>query len=194
MFVRSRVDKPMVFRKNGKSWTLKPYAVTLIDDPVVTAKELKGCYGSRIEIISNEESYKGSQEGRQPIKNVLKYKQGPHKKYTVLESSKEVIKKALDSKKSAKSLDDILDEVNEELDSDSKKMDTKENIKPNEVKSNRTSNDVVSNNKHPEAPATATSNDGDAEETKKEAKPKRTRRTSVNKATTKSRVKRSKKQ
>ena len=193
MFVRSRVDKPMVFRKNGKSWTLNPYAVTLIDDSAVTAKELKGCYGSRIEIISNEESYKGSQEGRQPIKNVLKYKQEPHKKYTVLESSKEVIKKALDSKKSAKSLDDILAEVNKELDSDSKKMDTTKNGKVSEAKPAGTSNDADINNKYAETNKASISNGGDNGETKTEEKPKRTRRVSTNKATAKSRVKRTKK-
>lgn len=192
MFVRSRVDKPLTFRKNGKCWTLNPHSVTLIDDSSVTAAELKGCYGSRIEIISNEENYKGSQEGRQSIKNVLKYKQEPHKKYTVLESSKEVIKKALDSKKSAKSLDDILAEVNKELDNDSKKMDTTKNGKVSEAKPVGTPNDTNINNRHAEANKAGTSNGGDGE-TKTEEKPKRTRRVSTNKATAKSRVKRTKK-
>ena len=194
MFVRSRVDKPMVFRKNGKSWTLKPYTVILIDDPTVTAKELKGCYGSRIEIIGNEESYKGSQEGRQPIKHVLKYKQEPHKKYTVLESSKEVIKKALEKNKSEQVLDDILAEVNKELDSDNKKVDTTKDGKAREVKPAGTPNDIDLNNKHAEASKADTSDGGNNGETKMEEKPKRTRRASANKATTKSRVKRTRKQ
>lgn len=194
MFVRSRIDKPLTFRKGGKSWILKPHAVTLIDDPTVTARELKGCYGSRIDVITDDGAYEGSKEGRQPIKKVLQYKQEPPKKSTVLESSKETVKKALENKRTEKTLDDILAEVNEELENDSKKMDTKENVKPNEVKSNGTSDDAVPNNKPTKAPKADTSSDGDTEKTKVDAKPKRTRRAPSNKTTNKNKVKRTRKQ
>ena len=109
MFVRSRIDKPITYRKNGKCWTLKPHAVTLISDPTVTAKELKGCYGSRIDIISEEGIFTSPKEGRQPEKNVVK------------SSSKPV---------NSKVLDDILDEVIKELDNDNKKVDNESGNKP----------------------------------------------------------------
>ena len=104
MFVRSRVSKPLVYRKGGRSWIINPNSVTLIDDPTITAKEIKGCYGSRVDVIADEGAYIGSFESRQSIKNVLKSKvEEPVKKF-------ETPKKA-----GEESLDDILDQVNKEL-------------------------------------------------------------------------------
>ena len=54
MFVRSRVSKELRYYKSQGCIVLKPNTITLIEDPTVTAKELKDCYGDRIEIISNE--------------------------------------------------------------------------------------------------------------------------------------------
>lgn len=126
MFVRSRIDKPLTFRKGGRAWTIKPHSVTLIDDPTVTAREIKGCYGSRVDVISDEGTYSSSQEGRQTAKHVIKYKGEQVKK---VESVKKIEKpKKLDEK----SLDDILAQVNKELGEikvDHKKVDTQENAK-----------------------------------------------------------------
>ena len=52
MFVRSRMEKDVTYRRKGNVWIIKANSVTLIDENKVTAKELKDLYGSRIEIIS----------------------------------------------------------------------------------------------------------------------------------------------
>ena len=54
MFVRSLMDKDVIYRKGGLSWTIKANTVTFIDEVRVSAKELKGLYGSRIIIISKD--------------------------------------------------------------------------------------------------------------------------------------------
>lgn len=114
MFVRSRIDKPLIFRKGGRAWTLKPHAVTLINDPTVTAKEIKGCYGSRVEVISEEGTYTAPREARQVPKNVVK--------------SKVEVKPVPKPKKvDETSLDALLEEVNKELGElkvDNKRLDT----------------------------------------------------------------------
>lgn len=163
MFVRSRIDKPLIFRKNGKSWTLKPHSVTLINDPSVTARELKGCYGSRIDVITDEETYRDSSKGRQPIKKVVKSK------------VEEPISKS--SRKEDKTLDDILEEVNKELEIDHKKVENSKGNKPKEDEPIRVVDDVVPENKDTEANKPAPKV---APETKKTTKSKstRTRRTS----------------
>lgn len=171
MFVRSRMDKPVTFRKGGKSWTIKPHSVTLIDDPTVTAKELKGCYGARIDIISDEGTFKGSSEGRQPIKNVIKSK----------------VEKPIVKKVNEKSLDDILAQVNKELGAidDDKKVDTPAVNKPKEPTiidgadvTVPKSKDTIVDNVHTES----TGNNTKANKEEKKTKPTRTRRTTSNKA------------
>ena len=137
MFVRSRMSGPVIYRKCGKSWTIKPYSVTLIDDPRVSARELKMYYGSKIEIISDEVT----QETRQPEKDVVK-------------SKVEVKPRRVDES----SLDALLDEVNKEL--GEMKVDTKRPLpdkdnKPSaDVKSTGISDGGVSEGKDTEAPKT----------------------------------------
>ena len=99
MFVKSRVSKPMTYRKGGKSWTLKPLSITLIDDPTVTAKEIKGCYGSRVEVIADDNAY-----------TPIEVAPTPKKEDAVVTPEKKV-KNATNEK----SLDDILSEVTKEL-------------------------------------------------------------------------------
>ena len=52
MFVRSKMNIPVVYRKGGYSWTINPLTTTYIDETKVTAKELKACYGNRIDVMS----------------------------------------------------------------------------------------------------------------------------------------------
>lgn len=52
MFVKSSMDIEVVYRKSNSEIKIKPNTVTFIDDSLVTPKELKDCYGSRISIIS----------------------------------------------------------------------------------------------------------------------------------------------
>ena len=54
MFVRSNMDIPVRYSKSSGSVILKPNTVTYVDEAIVTAKELKDCYGDRIAILSNE--------------------------------------------------------------------------------------------------------------------------------------------
>ena len=54
MFVRSRLEKDIVYRKKGKNWTIKAGTVTYIDEAQVTAQELRKLYSTRIEIMSRE--------------------------------------------------------------------------------------------------------------------------------------------
>lgn len=54
MFVRSLMDKDVIYRKGGFAWVIKARTVTLIDETKVSAKELKGLYGDRIIIISKD--------------------------------------------------------------------------------------------------------------------------------------------
>ena len=181
MFVRSRVDKPLIFRKGGKSWTLKPHAVTLISDPTVTARELKGCYGSRIDVISDEGVFDGSKEGRQPVKNAVKYSKV--EKPTVKE---EVIKKPID-----KTLDDILEEVNKELADDSEKVDTEKNTEHGAVKLGGTANDAASKCKDPEISENNIGDDGGTSKTSK--KTSSAKKTSSGKVATRRRARNSSK-
>lgn len=53
MFVRSNMDVPVTYNKSTGSVVLKPNTVTFVADTLVTAEELKGCYGDRISILSN---------------------------------------------------------------------------------------------------------------------------------------------
>lgn len=57
MFVRSRMSTPVVYRKGGYSWTINPSTTTYIDETKVTAKELKACYGDRIDVMSLDNEY-----------------------------------------------------------------------------------------------------------------------------------------
>lgn len=54
MLVRSRVGTPLKYRKSSGCYVIQPNTVTFIEDGKVTAKELKGTYGDRIEIISED--------------------------------------------------------------------------------------------------------------------------------------------
>ena len=54
MFVRSNMDVAVTYNKSTGSVVLKPNTVTFVKDTLVTAKELKDCYGDRISILSQE--------------------------------------------------------------------------------------------------------------------------------------------
>ena len=179
MFVRSRIDKPLIFRKGGKAWTLKPHAVTLINDPTVTAKEIKGCYGSRVEVISEEGAYTAPRETRQVPKNVVK--------------SKVEVKPVPKPKKvDEASLDALLEEVNKELGElkvDDKRLDTtKDGGLSKEAPAGNT-NDAPTEGKDSESnlvsPNAIGGTKAEAKKEEKKTKPARARRTTSNKAKTK---------
>ena len=52
MFVKSNMAKEVKYNKSKGSIVLKPNTVTYVDDNLVSAKELKDCYGDRISIMS----------------------------------------------------------------------------------------------------------------------------------------------
>ena len=92
MFVRNRKNIDFNYNKSGKVIVLKANTVTLVDDSLVTAKELINCYGQRIEIIGQ-----GVEEAPKEVVN------------------KEVQKPA-PQPASDKVLEDILEQVQKELD------------------------------------------------------------------------------
>lgn len=188
MFVRSRIDKPLVFRKGGRAWVLKPHAITLIDDPKVTATEIKGCYGSRVDVISNEGTYVSHSTPRQVVQNVVKSKvEAPVKKAEVSKPKK------VDEK----SLDDLLDEVNKELGEmkvDNKEVDTAKNSSASEDATTGTTNDVVLQDKDATVSDLNVLDDGDnkeAETKTEKTKSTRTRRAVSKKTTAKKTTRRS---
>jgi hypothetical protein len=54
MFVKSSMGRDVKYSKSTGAILIKANTVTLIDDKLVTAKELKDCYGNRITIMSQE--------------------------------------------------------------------------------------------------------------------------------------------
>ena len=55
MFVRSKMSIPVKYNKGNDFIELKPNTVTYVSDALITAQELKNCYGERIEIMSNDQ-------------------------------------------------------------------------------------------------------------------------------------------
>lgn len=53
MFVKSKMSIPVKYYKGSDCIVLKPNTVTFVEDTKVTAKELKDCYGERIDIVTN---------------------------------------------------------------------------------------------------------------------------------------------
>ena len=51
MFVKSFMDVEVTYRKSAGDTVLKPRTVTFVDESIVSAKELKDCYGDKISII-----------------------------------------------------------------------------------------------------------------------------------------------
>ena len=99
MFVRSRLNKDIVYRKKGKDWVIKAGTVTFIDENQVTAQELRKLYSTRIEIMSRERL----EAMEQDIPVIEATKKEPQEK--------EIVKKPLDEK----ILDDILTEIKDEI-------------------------------------------------------------------------------
>ena len=54
MFVKSNMEKDKKYYKSTGAIILKANTITYVDDNLVTAKELKDCYGDRITIMSQE--------------------------------------------------------------------------------------------------------------------------------------------
>jgi hypothetical protein len=52
MLVRNRTNTLLKYNKSSETIELKPMTVTYVDGSTVTAKELLGTYGSRIQIVS----------------------------------------------------------------------------------------------------------------------------------------------
>ena len=102
MFVRSRMEKDVIYRRKGGVWVIKAGSVTFIDENKVTARELKSLYGSRIEIISRDELE--GEEVKIPVKKEIKALE--NKKVKV-----EVNKKPLDEVL----IKDILTEIKDEI-------------------------------------------------------------------------------
>lgn len=70
MFVKSRMEKDVTYRRKGTSWIIKAKTVTYIDENKVTAKELKQFYGDRIDIISRDSLDK--EEAKIPVKKEVR--------------------------------------------------------------------------------------------------------------------------
>ena len=125
MFVRSRMNKDVIYRTGGKDWVIKALTTTLIDENAVSPRELKSLYGSRIEIIS-----RGYTDTPEPKKAEVKKP----------EPKKAEVKKPEPPKKLNEALiDDILGELKkEEKVEDKKKEQPKKTTKTTARKSGAT--------------------------------------------------------
>lgn len=113
MFVRSRMEKDVTYRRKGNVWVIKANSVTYIDENKVRAKELKSLYGSRIEIMSRdvlEEMEKEIPVNKEVVKKVEK------------KNPVENIEKPLDNTM----LNDILSEIKKEIKEE--KVEVKEDV------------------------------------------------------------------
>ena len=54
MFVRSNMSIPVRYSKSSGSVIIKPNTLTFVQETIVTAQELKDCYGDRISILSDD--------------------------------------------------------------------------------------------------------------------------------------------
>lgn len=52
MFVKSKMSIPVKYYKGSNCILIKPNTITYVEDGKISAKELRDCYGQRIEIIS----------------------------------------------------------------------------------------------------------------------------------------------
>ena len=117
MFVRSRMEKDVTYRRKGNVWVIKANSVTYIDENKVRAKELKSLYGSRIEIMSRdvlEEMEKEIPVNKEVVKKVER------------KNPVENVEKPLDNIM----LNDILSEIKKEIKGETKeeKIDVKEDV------------------------------------------------------------------
>lgn len=103
MFVRSRMEKDVIYRRKGGVWVIKAGSVTFIDENKVTARELKSLYGSRIEIISRDKL--SDEEAKIPVKKETKIVE--NKRKMKIESGKKPLDEAL--------INDILTEIQDEI-------------------------------------------------------------------------------
>ena len=89
MFVKSNMNSDVKYRKSTGTILIKAKTVTFVDDNLVTAKELKDCYGDRIYIMSQElvDAYVGDLANT-GNKEVDDYLNGETEKVT--EGSKEI--------------------------------------------------------------------------------------------------------
>ena len=69
MFIRSNMSISVTYNKSTGSIVLKPKTVTYVADEIVTAEELKGCYGDRIEILTDEEAKAIMEEQVPPVED-----------------------------------------------------------------------------------------------------------------------------
>ena len=52
MFVRSSMNTTVIYRAHGSKIEIKP-GINLITNPLITIKELQGCYGTRITLVTD---------------------------------------------------------------------------------------------------------------------------------------------
>lgn len=116
MFVRSLMQKDVTYHKSGKSWVIKAGTTTLIDDCLVSAKELKSLYGDRIIVAGGDYS---KDEVAPRVKKSITVKPETKKEEKVTVNKKPV---TLDEKL----IDDIIAQIEEEEKDKNKPVEKKE--------------------------------------------------------------------
>ena len=114
MFVRSKMNVPVKYFKGANCILLKPNTVSYVDEMKVSAKELKDCYGSRIDIISAqvlEDIVKGSPD---VMKDVAETKELLEKQESAQEVVKAVSNKPVRNDINDDFINDLLDQIEEE--------------------------------------------------------------------------------
>ena len=121
MFVRNRASIDFKYRKSDYLVVLKANTVTYVDENKVSAKELRGCYGQRIEIISRD---------------IAEDIATPH---TVEEAIKKEAPKATKIIKKEELNDSFIEKVLEEIEGEVKKEETS----TPEIKEDKTCEEVA---------------------------------------------------
>lgn len=103
MFIRSRMEKDVIYRRKGGVWVIKAGSVTFVDENKVTARELKSLYGSRIEIISRDKLESG--EEKIPVKKEVRLVE--NKREAQIKPEKKPLDETL--------IKDILTEIKDEI-------------------------------------------------------------------------------
>lgn len=104
MFVKSKMSIPVKYYKGADCIIIKPNTVTYVDEAKVTAQELRNCYGQRIDIISIES-----------VGQIAKEKAVTKETLDKVEPKKDVVLKERTEDLTMKSLNKILDEIDDEM-------------------------------------------------------------------------------
>lgn len=110
MFIKSSADVVLKYYKGANCIEIKPNTVTFVDNGLITEKELKDCYGTRVHILPEEDANSALGEALAeevavedaPVEEVKEEKVEEAKEEKVEEAPKEVKEEVKATKKDNK--------------------------------------------------------------------------------------------